>query len=72
MISNIITTSGDNLTDLLYYQNDSGKYEFLGLRCYKVSEDEGAYIAHVDNIDDLIDNLQYLKKQLSEYNNMGS
>ena len=69
---NAISTSGSNLADLLYHQNSNGKYEFFGLRLYKTYEDEGCIIAEIDSIDDLINNLQKTKKDIEEYNKMGS
>lgn len=69
---NTISTSGTNLADLIYLQTEEGKYKFFGLRLYKTHDEEGAIVAEIENLDDLIDNLDALRKKLKEFNSMGS
>jgi hypothetical protein len=72
MLLNIISVSGCNLLDILYHQNESGKYEFFGFRSYKSIEDEGSTIVQSDDLDSIISNLQKVKRDIEEYNKMGS
>ena len=72
MISNAICTSGSNLADIVYYQDNDGKYKFYGFRLYKTSDDEGSVLAEIDSLDDIIDNLQQVKKEIADFNKMGS
>ena len=72
MITNAICTSGDNLNDIIYYKTDKGLYKIHGLRSYSVEEDEGSVIIEIENIYDIIANLQKAKRDVEEFNKMGS
>ena len=72
MITNAICVSGDNLSDIVYYKTDAGPYKIYGLRLYKYEEDEGSIVCKIENIDDLILNLQKVKRDVENFNRMGS
>lgn len=72
MTSNFITTSGDPNIDFLYKQNNAGKYEFYGFKGYDFIDDEGSVVIKCSNLQNIIDNLQHLQKEIINYNKMGS
>jgi hypothetical protein len=67
--SNILEISAGNNLDFIYDKNyDNNKYEIIGLRLFKVKQEDGIYLAKIDDLDALIYGAQQLKKDLIEFN----
>lgn len=71
----MLTLSTGNNAEFVYHKNyDTHKYEVIGLRVYEyeIDEEDNTCLVKIEDLDDLILSIQKLKKDLREYNNLGS